>query len=172
MATPLLRSPLIAVDTNVPLDLADDKEHALDALDVVQRRLKPGRILITPTVFQELVFLADESEAATDREQARRALRDLAGWGLELVNLVPVGHGIVERIANKLQEAELLPAEEYNDGLILAEAALLNCAILLSGDAHLRGLDFQRASLELKAFDVEMPVIATPHEIVRKFFQR
>lgn len=172
MATPRLRSPLIAVDTNVPLDLADDKEHALDALDVVRRRLKPGRILITPTVFQEMVFLADESESPTDREQARRALRGLAGWGLELVNLVPVGHGIVECIANKLQEAGLLPAEEYNDGLILAEAALLNCAILLSGDAHLRGLDFQRASLELKAFDVEMPVIATPHEIVRKFFQR
>jgi hypothetical protein len=100
----------------------------------------------------------------------RSALRGLAGWGLELVNLVPVSHGIVERIAGKLQEAGLLPAEEYNDGLILAEAALLNCAVLLSGDAHLRGLDFQRASLELKAFDVEMPVIATPREIVAKFF--
>jgi predicted nucleic acid-binding protein len=170
MATPLLRSPLIAVDTNVPLDLADDKEHALDVLDVVRRRLKPGRILVTPTVFQELVFLADESDAAANREQAKRALRGLAGWGLELVNLVPVGHGIVERIADRLQEVGLLPVEEYNDGLILAEAALLNCAIILSGDAHLRGLDFQRASLELKAFDVDMPVIATPHEIVRKFF--
>jgi predicted nucleic acid-binding protein len=170
MATPLLRSPLIAVDTNVPLDLADEKEHALDALDVVRRRLKPGRILVTPTVFQELVFLADESDAPVDCEQARRALRGLADWDLELVNLVPVGHGIVERIADKLQEAGLLPAEEYNDGLILAEAALLNCAILLTSDAHLRGLDFQRASLELKAFDVEMPVVATPREIVAKFF--
>ena len=38
------------------------------------------------------------------------------------------------------------------------------------GDAHLRGMDFQRASLELKAFDVEMPVIATPREIVARFF--
>ena len=170
MATPALRGPLIAVDTNVPLDLADEKEHALDALQVVRRRLKPGRILVTPTVFQELVFLADESDAAVGREQARRALRGLAGWGLELVNLVPVGHGIVERIADKLQDAGLLPAKEYNDGLILAEAALLNCAILLTGDAHLRGLDFQRASLELKAFDVEMPVVATPREIVAKFF--
>ena len=50
---------------------------------------------------------------------------------------------------------------------ILAEAALLNCAILLTGDAHLRGLDFQRASLELRALDVEMPVVATPREIWR-----
>lgn len=89
MATRLPRSPIVAVDTNVPLDLADRKEHTLDALDVVRRRLKPGRILVTPTVFQELV---------------------------------------------------------------------------------LRGLNFQRASLELKAFDVEMPVIATPREIAAKFF--
>ncbi|MCL4178845.1 MAG: type II toxin-antitoxin system VapC family toxin [Verrucomicrobia bacterium] len=170
MATPLLRRPLIAVDTNVPLDLADAKEHALDALDLVRRRLKPGRILVTPTVFQELVFLAEESDAAGDRDQARQALQGLVGWGLELVNLVPVAHGIVERIADKLQEACLLPSEEYNDGLVLAEAALLNCAILLTGDAHLRGLDFQRASLELRAFDVETLVVATPREIVAKFF--
>ena len=167
---PPLRSPLIAVDTNVPLDLADEKEHALDALDVVRRRLNPGRILVPPTVFQELVFLADEPVAAGDCKQARRALRGLASWGLELVNLVPVGHGIVGRIADKLQETRLLPAEEYNDGLILAEAALLNCAILLTSDTHLRGLDFQRVSLEMKAFDVAVPVIATPREIVAKFF--
>jgi predicted nucleic acid-binding protein len=170
MARPPLRSPLIAVDTNVPLDLADDKEHAHDALDVVRRRLNPGRILVTPTVFQELVFLAEEPDGAIDRQQATRALHGLTSWGLELVSLVPVGHGIVGQIADKLQEARLLPAEEYNDGLILAEAALINCAILLTSDAHLRGLDFQRVSLELKAFDVGVPVIATPREIVAKFF--
>jgi predicted nucleic acid-binding protein len=77
MATPLLRRPLIAVDTNVPLDLADEKEHALDALDIVRRRLKPGRILVTPTVFQELVFLAEESDAAGDRDQPGARCRAL-----------------------------------------------------------------------------------------------
>ena len=70
MATRPPRSPLIAVDTNVPLDLADRKEHVLDALDAVRRRLNPGRVLVTPTVFQELVFLADDSEAESDRDQA------------------------------------------------------------------------------------------------------
>ena len=170
MATRPPKNPLVAVDTNVPLDLADRKENVLDALDVIRRRLKPGRVLVPPTVFQELVFLADGSEAESDREQARRALRGLAGWRFNVVNLVPVGHGIVERIADRPQAAHLLPPEEYNDGLILAESALLGCAILLTGDAHLRGLDFQRASLELKACDVEMPVIATPREIVARFF--
>ena len=46
MATRPPRNPLIAVDTNVPLDLADRKEHVLDALDVIRRRLKPGRVLV------------------------------------------------------------------------------------------------------------------------------
>lgn len=46
---------------------------------------------------------------------------------------------------------------------------MLECAILLSGDGHLRGLDFPKAMLTLKSFDVGMPVIATPREIVAKF---
>jgi hypothetical protein len=31
-------------------------------------------------------------------------------------------------------------------------------------------MDFGKATLELRAFDVAMPVVATPREIVRKFF--
>jgi predicted nucleic acid-binding protein len=139
-------------------------------LEVIRRRLKPIRFLVTPTVFQELAYLASESDGPNERGYAAQAVRGLAGWNFDLVNLVPVGHGIVERIADNLQQTNLLPADEYNDCLILAEAAILGCAILLIGDAHLRGLDFQRVALELKAFDVEMPVIATPREIVAKFF--
>jgi predicted nucleic acid-binding protein len=170
MATPRPLSPLIAIDTNVALDLADRQEHLLDAFDVIRRRLKPGRILVPPTVFHELVYLADEADEATEREQALRALRGFPEFGFDLVTLVPVGNGIVERIAQLLQEAELLPPEEFNDAMILAEATLLGCTILLTSDAHLRGLDFQRASFVLKSFDLGMPVIATPREIVAKFF--
>jgi hypothetical protein len=42
--------------------------------------------------------------------------------------------------------------------------------LLNDGDIHLCGLDFERAALERMTFDVELPVIATPREIVRKFF--
>ena len=169
MGTRPPRSPLIAIDTNIPLDLAEGREHLLDAFETIRRRLKPARILVPPTVFQELVFLADHGDGKADRDQAATALRCLHSWGFDLVNLVPVGHGIVERIADQLLASRLLPPEEFNDGLILAEAALLGCAILVTGDAHLRGLEYQRASLVLKSFDVELPVIATPREIVGKF---
>ena len=56
-----------------------------------------------------------------------------------------------------------------NDSPIIAEAALLGCRMLLSSDAHLRGVDFQRLTLLMKDFHVAAPVIATPREIVRKF---
>jgi len=46
------------------------------------------------------------------------------------------------------------------------------CSILLTSDEHLRGIDFERLTLALQAFDVAASVIATPREIVRKFFRR
>ena len=58
-----------------------------------------------------------------------------------------------------------------NPSLILAETALLNCSLLLTSDDHLRSIDFERLTFELQSFDVTVPIIATPREIVRKFFR-
>ena len=124
-----------------------------------------------PRSFSELAYLREFAEEENVRAAARTALRSLASkWGIQPVNLVPAGHGIVEVIAAKVRARGLLLDEETHDALILAEAALLGCGILLTSDAHLRGLDFQRLTLLLQDFDVAAPVIATPREIVRKFF--
>ena len=64
-----------------------------------------------------------------------------------------------------------LPEAEVNDSLVLAESALLACSMLLTSDAHLRSIDFERLSYELQPFGLSAPVTATPREIVRKFFQ-
>jgi len=87
-------------------------------------------------------------------------------------NLIAVRHGIAERIAERVRERGLIPDEEINDSLLLAESALLGCSMLLTSDEHLRGIDFERLTLELQTFDAAAPVIATPREIVRKFFPR
>ncbi len=108
-------------------------------------------------------------ETARKREIAQAVFPRLrASWKFEPVNLVPVEHGIVERIADTLRQRDLLPTAERNDSFVLAEAALLDCRVLLTGDEHLRGIDFQSLTLLLQAFDVTAPVIATPREIVRK----
>lgn len=77
----------------------------------------------------------------------------------------------MDEVAARLLECGLLPCTEANDAHILAETAALGCSVLLTSDEHLRAIDFPRLSFELAAFDLKGPVIATPHEIVRKFFR-
>jgi predicted nucleic acid-binding protein len=162
---------LVAADSNLPLDLADGNEPAIDAIATIRSRLPGARFVISPSVFQELVHVSLRDPLAARRDLGSRALRQLKPWRFDLLDIVPVGHGIVDSVARRLRAAGLLPEEEVHDSLILAEAALLGCAVLLTSDAHLRGIDHVRLAWELKACDVSVPIIATPREIVAKFFR-
>jgi predicted nucleic acid-binding protein len=165
------RPQLIAVDANVLFDLADGLDDVVDAVSVIRERLRDARFLIPPTVQHELANWALRGDAQR-RESARKAIRLSHSWRMVPANLIAVRHGIAERIAERVRERGLMPEEEVNDSLVLAESALLGCLMLLTSDEHLRGIDFERLTLELQAFDVAAPVIATPREIVRKFFSR
>ena len=68
-------------------------------------------------------------------------------WGIEPYDLKSVGHGITEGFARRLIEKRLLPADEFNDGLILAETALAHIPILATSDKHL--LDIDESDLKL-----------------------
>jgi predicted nucleic acid-binding protein len=161
---------LIAVDTNVLFDLASDVETVVDSIATIRRRIKGVRFIVPPTALHEVADNAMRGETARKREIAEAVFpRVRTAWGFEAVNLVPVEHGIVERIADTLRQRDLLPVAERNDSFVLAEAALLDCRVLLTSDEHLRGIDFQSLTLLLRGFDVTAPVIATPREIVQKF---
>ncbi len=161
---------LIAVDTNVPLDLAEGVEDVVDALAVIRQRIKDVRLVTPPTVNLELAYLSQFADEETVRANALMALRSLSlKWKLQPVNLVPIGHGIVDAVGLKIRAANLVPYEEEHDAMILAEAALLGCSILLTSDGHLRGIDFERLKHLLENSHVAAPVIATPREIVKKF---
>lgn len=165
------RPQLVAVDANVLFDLADGLDDVVDAVSVIRERLRDARFLIPPTVQHELANWALRGDGQK-RAAARKAIRLGQSWRIVPVNLIAAGHGIAERIAERVREQGLIPEEEVNDSLVLAESALLGCSMLLSSDEHLRGIDFERLTLALQAFDVTAPVIATPREIVRKFFPR
>jgi predicted nucleic acid-binding protein len=164
-------SPLVAIDTNVALDIADGCDEVVDSLATIRNRLKQGTLCVPPTVLLELGHAADFGETADKRAAARNFLQKHRAWNFRLVHFVPAGQTQVVRVAECLREKGLIPDEEVNDSLILAESALLGCAMLLTSDEHLRGIDFERLTLELQAFDAAPPVIATPREIVRKFFR-
>jgi hypothetical protein len=163
---------LIAADTNVLLDQAKGIESIADCLDVCRERLKIDHFLVTPTVLQELAQQLDFGDTKEEREWAHSALTKMRSWGYREMNLIPVDHGVVEQIGFKLRLRGIIPEEEKNDSYIIAEAALLGCAILLSSDGHM--LDAQENHALRKCLadcDVEGQdmAIASPETIVRNF---
>jgi predicted nucleic acid-binding protein len=171
MAASPYRPQLIAVDANVLFDLADGLDDMVDAVAIIRGRVQDARLLMPPTVQQELAIWVLRGDVEK-RASARKAVQLSRSWSIIPASLIAVRHGIAERIAERVRGCGLLPEEEVNDSLLLAESALLGCSLLLTSDAHLRGMNFERLTLELQAFDVAAPVIATPREIVRKFFRR
>ena len=163
---------LIAVDTNVLLDLADEVDDVLDAFQLISDRIPTRQFVMPPTVAHELAHEATQAEPQKLRARGRRAFQEARRRDIRPVDLVAVHHGIAEQVSRRLREAGLLPEEEVNDGLIFGEAALLRCAILLTTDGHLRGIPHERLTLELQALDLTAPVVATQRELVKKFLPR
>lgn len=164
---------LIAVDTNVLLDHTHDDDDVVDAVEAIHGRLDRASLVVTPTVLEELFALYEGGDSA-ERNRAGKALSHMRGWGYEPLNLTAVERGIAEQIGMKLRVKDILPDEEVNDGLVIAEAALLGSAILLTADSHM--LDAQSHPLFRKVLresdvDGDDIIIVTPREIVRKFFR-
>jgi hypothetical protein len=161
------KSPLVAVDTNILLDLADENEVCWDCFEVLKRRRQLPRFVIMPTVLQELAHLADNGKSKQVRGLAMTALQSLISWGFEPFDLKPVGHGIVERIGDEIRSTGLLPNEERNDSYIIAEAALCDCDVLVSSDSEIAGIDQTRLHELLKGYHVKPTAILLPQKVVR-----
>jgi hypothetical protein len=72
---------------------------------------------------------------------ARAALSKLPQWDIQPMSLSAVELTIAERFAGKLMERRLLPENECNDALILAEASLAAIPLLVTSDKHLLDMD-------------------------------
>ena len=162
----------LAADTNLLLDLADNVETALDAVSTIDQRLPDADWLVPPSVLDELAYLCDFGQTQKVRESAQLAFRKLRDEHrfrplLEL----PFAPENAEELAKEFRARKLLPDEEVHDSLILAETILLGCGILLTSDEHLWGIDGEQLIWVLSAHKLAPPVIATPREIVQKFFR-
>lgn len=162
---------IVAVDTNVALDFAKGIDDVCDAIATIRARLPEAELVLPPTVMEELAHAAERSPHADVRAASIKILRQHCAVGFRLVSFVPLGFDHVGRIAERLRRCGLLPEEEVHDSMVLAEAAAMGCALLTSSDGHLRAVDSVRLACELAKFDLIAPVIATPREIVRRFFR-
>lgn len=154
------------------MDLARGEESTIDAIELVRKRLPATAFLVLPTIIQELTYIALKGDTAKERGDARKALGLIRAWGFHPINFIPAGHAITESIAAKIRQAGLLPTQEVNDSLFVAEAALAGCTVIVSSDRHVRDLDQPRLNQLLDAADVSAVVISSPRKILREFGSR
>ncbi len=166
------KSPRIAVDTNVLFDLANEDDDALDALEIIRKKIPHAVLVVTSTVIEEMSYAAEAGDTPDKRRLAKRALSRLLTWGIQPGDFQPVGHGIIEKVAERIRAAGLIPDEEVNDSFIIAEAALAQCRILISSDSHIFAIDREGLAAVLARCDVPPPAIVSPRKIVRDFFPK
>ncbi|MGI8967076.1 MAG: type II toxin-antitoxin system VapC family toxin [Limisphaerales bacterium] len=165
--------PLVAIDTNFPLLLAQENADAVDALEVLRERLRPAQILLPPTVLDELLFQSENESDKSLRDLAKFALLNLRSrWHFQLADLNSAQAKIAQEAARQILIKGILPREERNDAFIISESAVLDSILLVSNDSHLLQADHRQLGLLFRELDLPVPLIVSPREIVQKFYRK
>jgi predicted nucleic acid-binding protein len=117
--------------------------------------------LASPTVLAELHEQSVNSTTSRKRDLARIVLANILAWDVIPLHLSAVETAIAERLANRFLELRLLPQDECNDALILAEAALAKAPLLVTSDKHF--LDMDEDALALAFSDADLPAAHPVH---------
>jgi rRNA-processing protein FCF1 len=164
------KSTRIAVDADFLLDLAAQQPDCWKSVETIRSRPPVPLFCVLPTVIDELTLLCADPTLKDHHELAELTLRSLRGtWKFQPADFVPVGHGIVEQIADKIRSQNLMPEEEKNGSYILAESALFDCAMLITYNRYLLDVDPIKLKLLLRSCEVCCPVIVSPWSVLRYF---
>jgi len=147
-----------ALDSNLLIDLAGEEDYAHTFREDFQQR--GYSLWLPPTVAHELLH-ASETKSDPDAALARSALAQLLDWQIFPIGLSSLDVGIAEVFARNLIFARLLPPEEQNDGLILAESSLATIPVLVSSDHHL--LDIPEDRLLVCFNDADLLPVRVAH---------
>ena len=94
-----------------------------------------------PTAAHELHVIFTDGDSAAERELARTALTHLKQWSIRPFDLDSAAEAICEQFVRGLIRQRLIPEDEFNDGLILAETSLAEIPLLVTSDKHLLDID-------------------------------
>jgi rRNA-processing protein FCF1 len=128
----------LALDTNLLLDLAGEKDFAHEFKEEFFSR--GYAFFVPPTVVAELTFFAMLKDAP-QQELASVALEKADIWKCQPFALSSTDLAIAARFAARLMEAVLIPETEQNDGKILAQTSLANIPLVVTSDKHLLDVD-------------------------------
>ncbi|HEX4139856.1 MAG TPA: type II toxin-antitoxin system VapC family toxin [Candidatus Methylacidiphilales bacterium] len=145
----------LALDTNVLLDLAEGQSEVVRFFETSKRK---GYALAVPaTVLVELDFaLSDASDKRRQKLSELAQEQMLTRW-----NVVPLPEPFraedAENFGLMLRTRGLLPMQERNDGLILAECSLEGIGLLVSSDRHLLDMDQEALAVAFNDFKPRLP---------------
>ena len=148
----------LALDTNVLLNLANGEDFAHSFREGFQ---KAGYALrFSPTVLAELIAAELEGDKR-EQELAQVALGSVVRWKIRPFDLTSVEEGMAEQLGRRLLRSGLLPPEEINDALILAEVSVAAVPLLVTSDKHL--LDIDEDALVLLFNSADLPPVHPVH---------
>lgn len=153
-----------ALDTSFLLALAVGEENCQAVIDWLSGINVYA--LATGTVLQELADIEREDTDDFARQNAYAAQRELTSWGILDVSLTPIDNGIAKIIAAKLVEKKVLPDKCENDGLVVAEAALHGCKMMVTFRQTL--LNAPPAGIRFMLIESDVPdlFIVSPEDVV------
>jgi hypothetical protein len=122
--------------------------------------------LATGTVLQELADLEREDSDEFVRQNAENAQLLLSTWGILPAPLNSIDNGITKIIASRLVEKKVLPDDHENDGLVVVEAAMHQCKILITYREALLNAPAAGIRFMLIENDVSDLFIASPEDVV------
>jgi len=96
-----------------------------------------------------------------ERCLAESALVSLRKWGIRPFDLDSAAEALSEQFVRRLLRQRLVPEDEFNDGLILAETSLAEIPLLVTSDKHL--LDINEDALLLAFNEADLPPVHAVH---------
>lgn len=141
----------LALDTNLLLDLAEERDFAHDFLEEFAGH--GYSFLAPPTVLAELEALSN-SGRSPQAAFANTALEKLRDWHCAPFALSATKLAIAYRFAERLIDLRLIPDAERNDGKILAQTSLVQIPLLVTSDKHLLNIDEEALRLAFNEADL------------------
>jgi hypothetical protein len=155
----------LSLDANLVFDLARENDFAHEFREVFQAR--GYGLVLPPTAVYELHVIRAHGDSAAEREWARIALTSLKRWNIQPFDLDSVSEAIAEQFARGLLQKRLLPEDELDDGLILAQTSLARIPLLVTSDKHLLDIDENALLLAFNAADLLPVHPAHPKRLLR-----
>ena len=164
MAGPAQRK-LLSLDANLVFDLAREKDFAHEFLETFLAR--GYGLVLPPAAVYEIHIIHSSGELAQEREWAGVALANLQRWRIRPFDLDGPSEAIAEQFAMRLLHRRLIPDDEFDDGLILAQTSLAGVPLLVTSDKHLLDIDEDELLLAFNDADLFPVRPVHPKRLVR-----